>query len=258
MATEKVTRKTLDDPDQRRLVEEALSELDFSGLLIRGEQQLMEEIAPVYARALFEVAEEQGKLDELREQLGQFADALQRNRDLRLFFFSPYFSTAEKQQALRSLLDGADDAFVNFLKLLIEKHRMPVIFRIRREYERLWEQENRVLAVQVTSAIELDEATIESIGESIGESTSRKVTLTTRGRPGHPRRDRPARRQLDPRRLDPQPTGTTTQAGRAVAGLSHEHEASQGADQTAMQINPDEITSILKSRIEGLDAGERS
>jgi F-type H+-transporting ATPase subunit b len=32
MATEKVTRKTLDDADQRRLVEEALSELDFSGL----------------------------------------------------------------------------------------------------------------------------------------------------------------------------------------------------------------------------------
>jgi F-type H+-transporting ATPase subunit b len=32
MATEKVTRKTLDDSDQRRLVEEALSELDFSSL----------------------------------------------------------------------------------------------------------------------------------------------------------------------------------------------------------------------------------
>jgi F-type H+-transporting ATPase subunit b len=32
MATEKVTRKTLDDADQRRLVEEALAELDFSGI----------------------------------------------------------------------------------------------------------------------------------------------------------------------------------------------------------------------------------
>jgi F-type H+-transporting ATPase subunit b len=32
MATEKVTRKTLGDADQRRLVEEALGELDFSGL----------------------------------------------------------------------------------------------------------------------------------------------------------------------------------------------------------------------------------
>jgi len=140
----------------------------------------MEELAQVYGRALFEVAEEQGKVDVLREQLGQFAEALEGNRELKLFFFSPYFSTAEKQQALTGLLEGADDAFVEFLKLLIENHRMPVIFRLRRAYERLWDEANRVLPVQVTSAIELDEATTQSIGASIGQSTSRKVTLSTR------------------------------------------------------------------------------
>jgi F-type H+-transporting ATPase subunit b len=32
MATEKVTRKSLDDADQRRLVEDALTDLDFSQL----------------------------------------------------------------------------------------------------------------------------------------------------------------------------------------------------------------------------------
>jgi F-type H+-transporting ATPase subunit delta len=140
----------------------------------------MEELAQVYGRSLFEVAEEQGKVDVLREQLGQFADALEQNRALKLFFFSPYFSTAEKQQALDGLLDGAEAEFLSFLKLLIENHRMPVIFRLRREYERLWADANKVLPVQVTSAIELDEATTESIGASIGQSTSRKVTLSTR------------------------------------------------------------------------------
>ena len=60
----------------------------------------MEEIAQVYARALFEVAQEQGKLDLVREQLGQFADALNENADLRVFFFSPYFSTEEKKDGL--------------------------------------------------------------------------------------------------------------------------------------------------------------
>ena len=140
----------------------------------------MEELARVYGRSLFEVAEQQGKIAQLREQLGQFADALAQNRELRLFFFSPYFSTAEKQQALGGLLEGADDAFMEFLKLLIENHRMSVIFRIRREYERLWAHANRVLAVQVTSAIALDEKTTESISQSISQSISRKVTLSTR------------------------------------------------------------------------------
>lgn len=140
----------------------------------------MEELAQVYARSLFEVAREQGKLDELREQLGQFADALQENGDLRIFFFSPYFSTPEKQAALARLLEGADAQFLNFLALLIENHRMPVIFRARRAYEQLWEQENRLLAVEITSAIELDDATTGSVTESIGKSTGRRVTLSTR------------------------------------------------------------------------------
>jgi F-type H+-transporting ATPase subunit delta len=140
----------------------------------------MEELAQVYARSLFQAALEKGRLDELREQLAQFADALDEHRELAVFFFSPYFSTAEKQQALSTLLDGADEIFLNFLSLLIENHRMPVIFRIRHEYERLWDQENKTLPVEITSAIALDEATTESLGRTIGERAGRRVTLAAR------------------------------------------------------------------------------
>jgi len=139
----------------------------------------MEELAQVYARALFQVALEHGKLDELREQLAQFADALEEHRELAVFFFSPYFSTIEKQDALGRLLDGADEEFLNFLSLLIENHRMPVIFRVRQQYERLWEEENKILPVEITSAIELDQATTDSLGQSIGERAGRRVKLAT-------------------------------------------------------------------------------
>ncbi len=137
----------------------------------------MEELAQVYARSLFEVAREQDKLDELREQLAQFADAVDQNHELAVFFFSPYFSTAEKQDGLARMLSGADESLLNFLGLLIENHRMPVIFRIRQEFDRLWDQENLVLPVEITSAIALDEATTESLGRTIGERAGRKVTL---------------------------------------------------------------------------------
>ena len=148
----------------------------------------MEELARVYARSLFEVAREQDKLDLLREQLGQFADAVKETdrrsaSELELFFFSPYFSTEEKQAGLEKLLDGADPQFVNFLDLLIENHRMPVIFRVRREYERLWERENKLLPVVLTSAVELDGQTIKDLGDRIGERTGRTVTLTTHVEP---------------------------------------------------------------------------
>lgn len=139
----------------------------------------MEEIAEVYARSLFEVAKERGDLGEVRDELGQFADALSKERQLAVFFFSPYFSTAEKKDGLKKMIDAADEIFMNFLEALIERHRMPAIFRIRSRFDELWEEENHLLPVRVTSAIELDDKTIRSIGDRIGEQTGLKVELSS-------------------------------------------------------------------------------
>jgi F-type H+-transporting ATPase subunit delta len=138
----------------------------------------MEEIASVYARSLFEVAKEQDKLDKIRDEVGEFADALDSTRELQMFFFSPYFSTIEKKDGLDKAISGADEIFVNFLKLLIENHRMPVIFRVRREMDRLWRQENKRLPVTVTSAVELDKGTVKQIGDRIADQTGRKIELS--------------------------------------------------------------------------------
>ena len=143
----------------------------------------MEEIASVYARSLFEVAKEQNKLDQVREQLGEFADALSENRELQVFFFSPYFSTPEKKDGLKKAVSGTDAIFDNFLELLIEKHRMPAVFRVRRELDRLWQRENKLLPVEVTSAIELDKGTVKQIGDRIGEQTGQKIELSAKVEP---------------------------------------------------------------------------
>jgi F-type H+-transporting ATPase subunit delta len=137
----------------------------------------VEEIAQVYARSLFEAAQEHDKLDEVREQVGEFADALEENKDLSLFFFSPYFSTKDKKEGLEKGVEGADELVVNFLDLLLESHRMPAVHRIRRELDRLWAEEHKLLPVQVTTAIELDDSVIDKIGDKIGEQTGRKVQL---------------------------------------------------------------------------------
>ena len=140
----------------------------------------MEEAARVYAEALFDVAKEKGKLDAVREQLGQFADAVDGDRDLQVFFFSPYFSSAEKVAGLKRAVSGADAELLNFLELLIEKQRMPEIFRIRRHFDELWKQENRRIDVTVTSAVELDPAVVEKVGEEIERQTGQKVELASR------------------------------------------------------------------------------
>jgi len=138
----------------------------------------MEEIASVYARSLFEVALEQGKLDDVRDQLGEFADALDSNQEMQVFFFSPYFSTPEKVEGLDNVVTGAEPILQNFLKLLIEKSRMPAVFRVRRAFDELWQRENKLLPVEITSAIELDKKTVKQIGDRIGEETGQKIELS--------------------------------------------------------------------------------
>ena len=140
----------------------------------------MEEIATVYARSLFEVAQEKGNLDDVREQLGEFADALDGDQQMQVFFFSPYFSTQEKEEGLDKVVSDADPIFQNFLKLLIEKHRMPAVFRVRRTFDELWREENKLLPVEITSAVELDDGTVKQIGDRIAEQTDRKVDLQSR------------------------------------------------------------------------------
>jgi ATP synthase F1 delta subunit len=144
----------------------------------------MEEIAQVYARALFEVAKDREVLDLVREQLDEFSAALNENRNLSVFLFSPYFATEEKEAGLHRAIVDADPTFMNFLETLLERHRMPAIFRIKARYEELWEEENKLLPVEVTSAIDLDSSTVQHIGERIREQTGRTVELSSHVDPG--------------------------------------------------------------------------
>jgi F-type H+-transporting ATPase subunit delta len=139
----------------------------------------MEEIAEVYARSLFEVAKEHDVLDRVHDELGQFAEALSDDRTLQVFLFSPYFSSEEKRQGVRKIVTDADERFENFLELLAERHRMPALFRIKREFDALWADEHKLLPVTVTSAVELDEGLAEDIAKRIQEQTGRTVELSS-------------------------------------------------------------------------------
>jgi F-type H+-transporting ATPase subunit delta len=142
----------------------------------------VEEIAEVYSRALFEAAKDDDVLDDVHDQLNEFVDALEDedNRDLRLYFFSPYFSSEEKKDGVDKVVSDADERLVNFLKLVAERHRMPALPRIRRDFNSLWREEKQLLPVNVTSAVELDEQLVKGIGDRIEEQTGREVELTSR------------------------------------------------------------------------------
>lgn len=140
----------------------------------------MEALARVYAESLFGVAKEKGTQDVVREQLAQITDALRQDKELEIFFFSPYFSSQEKLDGLHRAVSDADPQLLNFLELLVEKHRMPAIFRIRQQFEQLWKQDNQMIEVTVTSAVELDPAVAKQVGAEVERQTGKTVELTSR------------------------------------------------------------------------------
>jgi F-type H+-transporting ATPase subunit delta len=139
----------------------------------------MADAARVYAEALFAAGEDKGKINELQSQLAEFADAVDGDRELQVFLFSPYLSSQDKKEGLARAITGAEPEFANFLELLVEKGRMPEVFRIRREYDELWKRANRRLDVTVTSAIELDPSVVGKIGEEVERQTGEKVELSS-------------------------------------------------------------------------------
>ncbi len=138
----------------------------------------MEEIGRVYGDALFDVALDKGKLEEVHEQLTQFTDAMNESHDLRVFLFSPYFSSQEKREGLARVVSGAEPELLNFLELLAEKHRMPAIFHIKRRFDERWAEENRRLEVTLTSAVELDDEVVDRVSKEIERQTDRTINLT--------------------------------------------------------------------------------
>jgi len=174
----------------------------------------VEEIAQVYARSLFEAAKDAGRLDAVREQVGQVADALADDHDLQVFFFSPYLTSEEKKDGLHKAVTDADLLVSNFLELLIENHRMPALLRIRRELDRLWEKENQRLPVRITSAIDLDEDVVARIRDRIGQQTGQTIELS---------------RDVDPDVLG----GLVVRVGNTVLDASVRHRLEQLRKQVA-------------------------
>ena len=218
----------------------------------------MEEIARAYSEALFDVAKEKDELDEVQEQLGQFTDAMDRDRDLQVFFFSPYFSSGEKKDGIKKAISGGNAELVNFLELLAEKHRMPALFQIRKRFDELWAKAKDRLEVTVTSAVPLSDSVVESVGKEIEKKTGKTIELTSEVddsiigglvlQVGNRVLDASIRSRLDKLRREV--------GHRQVGGRPPSEEFRKNKEQeTKMEIKPDEISSILRQRIEGMETG---
>lgn len=132
----------------------------------------------IYANALFEAANEQGKLDVVREQLREFLRAMEQVPELSALLESPEIDTHERVEALRSVLTEVDELVRNFLLLAAEKGRTHELPAIAQEFETLVAREEGILDVELTTAVELSDDAARQILERIEGVSERKLRAT--------------------------------------------------------------------------------
>ena len=138
----------------------------------------------MYARALFEAAQEQGSLAEVGEQLSDFVEAVAEVPELRALLVNPELDTRLKADALGDLLGGADPLVRNFLQLLAEKGRIGQLDEIAREFDALLAAEEGRLDVELTTAVELSDEDADRLVGQIEQASGRTVVATRRVDPG--------------------------------------------------------------------------
>jgi F-type H+-transporting ATPase subunit delta len=132
----------------------------------------------MYARSLFQAARDQGRLDEVHAELGEFAAAIGGVPELRRVLENPELDPQQKAGVLGEILADADELVRNFVLLTAEKGRAGEIEEIYRELDALVAAERRRLTVDLTTAYELSDDEAEAIVQKIARSSGRSVEAT--------------------------------------------------------------------------------
>jgi F-type H+-transporting ATPase subunit delta len=111
----------------------------------------------------------------VREELADFVETVEEVPELHALLRNPQLDPDAKTSILGELIGDADELFRNFLRLLTEKGRVGEIEETGREFERLCAEEEGVLNVQLTTAVELSDDEAEAIVQQIEGASGRKV-----------------------------------------------------------------------------------
>jgi F-type H+-transporting ATPase subunit delta len=132
----------------------------------------------LYAKALFEAADDSGRVDAVQRDLGEFADAVEASPELSAFLANPQVDPAAKVGVLGELSEGSDELVHNFLRLIASKGRAGQIPGIRDEFQALVDRAQGRVAVELTTAFELSDDEAAAIVAQIEQSSGRKVEAT--------------------------------------------------------------------------------
>lgn len=141
-------------------------------------------VARTYAKALFDAAKEQSRVEKVREELNELVAAIEEVPELQAMIRNPELDPPAKANALAAVLEDADELVRNFVRLVAEKGRAPILGEIAHELDALVAAEEQILNVELTTAYELSDTEAGSIVKQIEEASGRRVEANRSVDPG--------------------------------------------------------------------------
>jgi len=142
-------------------------------------------VARRYARALLALGLEEGRFEQVGEELEAVLRAVREQRELRVLLENPGYTPVQRQAAVEAAASALrlSPATANFLRLLVERQRGADLASIARAYRTLVDQQAGRVRATVTAARPLSEGELERLREAMGRMTGRSIVLESKTDP---------------------------------------------------------------------------
>ena len=138
------------------------------------------QLARKYGTAIFEIANEDNKLEEYGRELADVSQALFAQEELKDFLTNPQIQPEDKKQVLLRLLkDQVSPMMMNFLLLLVDKRRIVLLEAINDCYQELSNKAQGIIVADVTTAYELKAELRSRLSSKLESVTGKKIQLLT-------------------------------------------------------------------------------
>lgn len=141
---------------------------------------MISNISKRYARAFFDIAQEEKKIEQYYTELKQFSSIMMKDKGLSQFLANPVFEQGAKKEVVEKIISRLklSAMTVNFLKLLVDKKRIDLLPDVESCYRQLMDEALKKVRVHIKTAFLLSDDLRGFIGASLEKSTGKQVEMT--------------------------------------------------------------------------------
>lgn len=138
------------------------------------------DLAKRYARAFFDIAVEEGKIEDYGRELDSFASLIVQNKALQEFLANPIFELKSKKNVIEELLGRTriSGRTANFLRLLVDKQRINLLGEVENAYREFMDKSLKKVRVSVKTPYPLTSELEGALKQRVAEMTGKEVEMT--------------------------------------------------------------------------------